>query len=295
MQRFQLASDEIVHALALDDRVRVVVATTTMLAREASRLHGATPLSSIAIGRLLTATALLGATTKGVERLSLQVEGGGPLGILLARALPDGSVYGTVGHPDGVPKPDAAGDYHIGDAVGRSGRLTVIRDIGMGAPYVGVVELQSGEIGEDVAHYLQTSEQIRSALGVGVLLDCDAQVEGAGGFLVQVLGGLQENELASIEARIEMTQRISELVAIGDDVEAILQSLGFADARILERRPLRYHAPTDRGYYRARLASLDTAALDSIFAEDDEIELTCEFTRETHRFARRDLRQLGQA
>lgn len=295
MSLFQQAEDEIVHALALGDRVRVVVATTTGIARTAAQLHGGTPLASIAIGRLLTGAALLGSASKGVERMSLQVEGGGPLGILLARAMPDGSVYGTVSRPDGVPAPDEAGDFHVGDAVGRNGRFTVVRDTGKGEPWVGVVAMETGEIGDEIASYLQSSEQIRSAIGVGVLLDCDAQVEGAGGFLVQLLGGVEEEQLDELEARIGLTQRISELVAIGETADSILASLKLPDLRVLERRPLRYHAPTDREYYRARLSSLDAAALDSLFEGDASIELTCEFTRQSHTFTRSELRSLGNA
>jgi molecular chaperone Hsp33 len=289
-----LPHDSLVHALAFDDRVRVVVAATTGIVRAAAAVHGGSPYATVALGRVLTAAALLESASKGLERLSLQVEGGGPLGVLIGRALPDGNVYGAVSNPHGLPQTDGA-TAGIADAVGRNGRLVVVRDTGASEPYVGVVELVSGEIGDDVAAYLMQSEQIRSAIGLGVQVDAEGAVTGAGGVLLQLLGGVDEDEIAELEAALDFVGHVSERVAAGDSAETIARCLLLPGLRILHERPLRFAPPTDRSYYRARLARLNAAALDELFGEDESIELTCDFTGERHVFTRADLRSLGDA
>lgn len=287
--------DERVHALALEDRVRIVVASTTVLVREAAAIHVGSPLSTVALGRLLTGAALLEATAKGMERLSLQVDGGGPIGALLARAYPDGRVCGTVRHPGRLPETEREGGWEVGDAVGRDGRLTVIRDMGFGEPWVGTVSLQNGEIGADLNAYLDQSEQVTSAVSVGVALDEAGGVRGAGGFLVQILGGLGPDEFEEVAARLEGLRQVATRVSVGDGADALLSGLGLRGLRVLERRALRYGSHTDRDYYRARLAGFDKVTLEELFGDRATLALQCEFTGVHHVFTRAELTTAGNA
>lgn len=282
-------ADALVHALAFEDTVRIVAAVSTETVGTLLQTHDTSPTATAALGRLTTAAALMGATLKDGARLSLQVEGGGPLGMLLARATDSGEVYGTVAHPhaDVPPRPD--GKLDVGAAVGDRGMLLVSRDLGFGEPYVGMVPLTSGEIGDDIAGYFLQSEQIRSAVGVGVLVTPDRAVAGAGGFLLQLLGGVPEDAIEALEARLSSIRDLSREIEGGLDHDALLERLTGGDHRVVARRPLRHACPFDRTYYADRLRSLGETSLDELFGDEPSIDVTCEFTRATYAFTRAEL------
>jgi molecular chaperone Hsp33 len=280
-------TDQLLHALAFDDQVRVLACTTSQTVAEATRLLDPSPLGAAVLGRLLTGAALLAATHKQLQRLTLQLQGRGPAGLVLARAAPDGSVYGTLGQPRLDLPLDARGRLDVAAAVGREGLLQVVRDHGRGEPWVGVVEITSGEIGEDLAWYLLRSEQIHSAVGLGVSLNRDGIV-GAGGFLVQILGGVSEDVLDELAMAIHETQRMSAEIGAGATARDLLEHI-CPGARVLEERPLRYHCPHDRHYYQQRLVSLGEATLQDLFREQPSIEVRCEFTGHTYLFQREDM------
>jgi len=282
-------ADERIRALAYDDNVRIVAAVSTTVVGDAMRIHDAGPTGAAALGRLLTATALLAATNKGAERLTLQVQGGGPLGLLLARTAGEGEVYGTVGRPRAhvFPRPD--GKLDVGRGVGTDGQLMVVKDLGFGEPYIGTVPLVSGEIGDDVAEYLARSEQTLSAIGVGVRLSPQATCLGAGGFLVQILGGCDEEAFDAIEARIAELRELSRDIEHGASARDLVAMLAGGTERVLESTPLAYRCPLDRAYYAGRLRSLGREALAEAFGAQPDIEVVCEFSRVAHTFTREEL------
>lgn len=285
-------ADKVLHALAFDDRARIIATSARDTVQTAVRTHDAEATAGAAFGRSLIAARLLQASVKKHERVTLQIQGGGPLGLLLARALPSGDVYGTVGSPHVHLPPRPDGKLDVGRAVGTDGYLMVSRDTGNGKPYSGTTELVSGEIGDDIAHYLATSEQIRSATGMGVLMGPDGEVRSAGGFLVQVLGGLTDEELTQLELRIITLSDISRDLEDGIEAEGILERLTDGNHRVIAEAPIRYHCPNDREYYRDRLLSLGREDVADIFESDEQISLTCEYTKNVYEFRRDEFADL---
>jgi len=286
-------SDTLVHALAWEDRVRVISAVTTQSVRRCAEVHQTSPTATAALGRLLTAAALMGATLKGEDRISLQVLGDGPLGVLLARSLPDGRVYGTVRNPHASLPPRDDGSPDVAGAVGLPGYLMVSKDVGIGEPYVGTVGLTTGEIGDDIAAYYDQSEQVQSAVGLGVAVDADARVVAAGGFLLQVVGGLSDEDIADLALGIRSARNLSGEIAAGGSAIDTLVCLAGNRFRTLEERPIRYDAPHDRSYYGVRLAALGD--LDAVFGSDPSVEIVCEFTRQAFSFTRAEIETLRDA
>lgn len=291
-----LPEDILLHAVTDDGELRVLVATTSRTCRVASLTHDAGPVATLVLGHALTGAALLRATLKSNDRLGLQFDGRGPLGHLVARALPGGDVYGTVANPRAEAEYDDEGAILPGRALGSQGTLLVTRDSGTGTPWTGSVELSTGRIADEISHYLITSEQIRSAVGLGLHLDRTDRVAAAGGFLIQVLGGVPEERLERIDARIATIAALGREIADGATAETILQRiLGGEPHRILATRSLQYQAPQDRNYYLLRLASLSRGDIDQVFEGDSEVEIVCEFTRERHRFTRAEVERTARS
>lgn len=277
--------DQLLHALAFGDRVRVLAATTTHLVTTAAEIHGTSPTATIALGRTLTCAGIMARTLKNLERLTIQIQGGGPLGLVLGRAMPDGSIYGTVGNPGVEIARREDGEFDVAGAVGTTGRLMVIRDLGLKEPYIGVTNLVSGEISDDLAHYYMTSEQVRSALGAGVLVGPEG-VRAAGGFLVQILGGVAEDELRELETRLILLSTMSRDIEAGMSAHDIVRRLSGDDHRIVGESELRYDCPFDEQHYVNHIAGLDAEAISQIFEGDESVPVTCEFTRRTFHITR---------
>lgn len=278
--------DRITRAIAFDDTVRITAVVTTGVVDDAMRIHGTSPTASAALGRLLTGTLLLATTVKDNVRLTLQLQGGGPFGLMLARTGGPGEVYGTMQNPGQVIPPREDGKLDVGAGVGRDGQLMVIKDLGLREPYVGATPVVSGEIGDELTLYLANSEQVQSAVGVGVLVTPDAACSGAGGFLVQVLGGASDDALDALESRLVEFKALSREIAAGASTEELIKRLSGGDHRVLDDQPVAYRCPLDRAYYLERLQSLGSDALGEAFADDPSIEVTCEFSRQTYTFER---------
>lgn len=282
-----MKQDHVIHALAWNDNVRVVATDMTQAVQEAVRVHGTDATASAALGRALIAARLMQATVKDTERITLQIKGFGPVGLIVARAEPNGDVYGSIQNPDVHLPPRADGKLDVGAAVGWVGELVVVRDTSANAePYVGITELVSGEIGDDLANYLVTSEQIKSAVILGVMMGPDGEVRGAGGVIVQILGGLDDEVIDALEARIHALSNISQDVTEGATAETLLRALCGDEARVVAERPTKYYCANGREYYASRLTNLDARTLNELFEDDASIELTCEFTRQVFRFTR---------
>jgi molecular chaperone Hsp33 len=288
-------TDYMVRAMDARGNIRAFVATTTQLAEEARRRHDTWPVATAALGRLLTATALLSATLKDPnESITVRLAGNGPIGGLIADADEQGRVRGYVTHPH-VELPLKNGKLDVGGAVGQ-GYVYVTRQLALEGIYTGTAEMISGEIGEDMAYYLTTSEQTPSAVGLGVRVNPDGSVAAAGGFLLQLMPGADDQVRDRLEANLQALGAVSRRVEEGMSPEAMLEVLlAGLEYRVLERRDLRFACRCSREKALDALITLDPAELEQMAAEDGGAELTCHFCGEVYRFTLEEVRQARTA
>jgi molecular chaperone Hsp33 len=278
----------LVRATAMGGKVRALAVNSTEAVRELARLQSTTPAATAALGRLATAALLLGATLKKESHLvTVQVKGGGPVGTVLASANGRGEVRGLVGNP----RPDVPemvnGKLNVAGAVGTTGRLTVIKDLGLREPYNSTVELVSGEIGKDFAYYFARSEQVPSAVGLGVFVDRTGEVEAAGGYIIQVMGGLSEEEVAAIEHEVASLPHPTTMIRSGESPEDVLGRVFGAEFQVLDQMPVRFHCPCNRDRAERALILLGPGEIDAIMAQQahrGHSDVTCEFCGSNYRF-----------
>ena len=287
-------SDQLVRAISKDGFVKAVAVSTRELTERARQIHRMTPVATAALGRTLAAASMMGNALKGEgSRVTLQIQGGGPLGTVLAVSDNEGNVRGTVGDPtvDLPLRPD--GKLDVGSAVGCDGTLTVIRDLNMKEPYVGSVGLLGGEIAEDLAAYFVESEQIPTACGLGVLVDRDQSVLAAGGYLIQLLPGAGEDVISKVEGGVMAAGSVTGLLRENDDPEAILRKvLSDFDLDILEKSPVEYRCYCSRERMERALISLGPQQLESLIEEQGSAELRCQFCDNVQTFTRQQLEAL---
>ncbi|MDI3328276.1 MAG: Hsp33 family molecular chaperone HslO [Alicyclobacillaceae bacterium] len=282
--------DYIVRATAVSGKVRAYAARTTALVEELRRRHGTWPVATAALGRTVTAAAMMGAMLKGTERLTVQIRGSGPLGEIVADADAAGYVRGYVREPRVDLPLNAAGKLDVASAVGE-GFLHVIKDLGLREPYRGSVPLISGEIGEDFAYYFAVSEQIPSGVGVGVLVEPPDRVKQAGGFIVQLFPGLPEEEVARLEEAIARLPAVTTLLDRGLTPEELLQSM-VPDVQLLDRVPVSFRCRCSRERMERVLVALGRDELESLYREQGGAEIHCHFCAEIYRFSREELQRL---
>jgi len=284
--------DRLARTLSADGTVRGLAAVTTGLVEEARLRHGTLPTASAALGRTLTAALLLGGLLKTGERVSLELSGDGPLGGILADATPDGEVRGFVSRPD-VHLPARAGKLDVSGAVGRGLLCVMRRPAGDGTPYRSIVPLVSGEIGGDVASYLVGSEQIPSAVGVGVFVEPDGRVSAAGGYLLQAMPGAEPATIARLEANVGAAAAPSDLVRQGLGAPAILERLlaGFP-THVLEEHPVRFQCGCNRERVAAAIVAMGRAELLDVLAGERRAEVVCRFCAARYEVDEDELRAL---
>ena len=286
--------DRLVRAITKDGMVKAVAVTTRELTERARQIHKTLPAATAALGRTLAAASMMGNALKGDgASLTLRIQGGGPLGILLAVSDNQGNVRGTVDNPavDLPLRPD--GKLDVGTAVGCDGTLTVIRDLHMKDPYVGSVGLLAGEIAEDLAAYFVESEQIPTACGLGVLVDRDQSVLAAGGYLIQLLPGAGDDVITKVERGVMAAGSVTSLLSRSNSSEAMLRELlSDFDLEILERSPIAYRCDCSRDRMERALISLGPEELKSIIDEQGGAELTCRFCDNVQRFTKAELESL---
>ncbi len=282
--------DYLVRALAAGGTVRVLAARTTDLVEEARRRHQTTPTATAALGRALTAGALLGALLKGRERVTLRILGDGPLGGIVVDAGADGRVRGYVKQPRVLLPLAPGGKLDVGRAVGRRGSIHVTRDLGLKEPYTSSGPLVSGEIGEDLTHYFARSEQTPSAVSLGVLVDPGGAVRAAGGLLVQLLPGWGPEAARLVEANLAGLDSISRAIDRGATPEDLVElALSGVEGRTRERQPLLFSCRCSRDRSSQLLLSLGHDELADMLRSDGGAELRCRFCAEMYRFDRDEL------
>jgi molecular chaperone Hsp33 len=269
--------DGLYHVTLLDGQARALIIDSTRLVEDARVVHGLSKTATAALGRHLTAAAMLGAMIKEADgSVTATVKGDGPLGTLLAVARPDGAVKGYVDAPD-VELARVDGKLAVGDAVGRQGRLTVIRDLGFGEPYVGQVNLVSGELAEDYAMYFAASEQVPSLVSLGVLVA--DRVVSAGGLIVQMLPGASEAAISAVEALAPGLKGISTAMeGIGLD-EAVARLLGPVKPQIIGRVDTRYACDCNMERIERALISIGEEELRELIDEPGYAEVGCHFCK----------------
>ena len=287
--------DQLIRILTADGALRAAAASTTALVEETRHRQQTDPTATVAIGRVVTAAALLGSLLKGAQRLALIIEGNGPLRQISAETDAHGNLRATLKEPVAglPPKQDR---FDVAGAIGRAGFLQVVKDLGLGEPYRGMVQLVSSEVAEDLAWYLTTSEQVPSSVALGVTLGPAAEVTAAGGFLVQAMPGCPDNVLVDLEARIRSLPPVSTLLGQGLAPEQLLAEL-FADIpyQVQSRCDLAYRCTCSRPQVRAMLATLDREELQEMAAEPEDITVTCEFCKEPYRFSPAEVAELAGA
>ncbi|HEY9625227.1 MAG TPA: Hsp33 family molecular chaperone HslO [Crinalium sp.] len=289
-------ADQLVRATAADGGIRAVGVITTRLAEEARQRHNLSYVATAALGRTMSAGLLLASSMKRVEsRVNIRVKGNGPLGGILVDAGQDGTVRGYVDNPDIELPPNAKGKLDVGGAVGSDGYLYVVRDVGYGYPYSSTVELVSGEIGEDVTHYLVSSEQTPSALVLGVFVGAEG-VTASGGLLVQVLpkAARDESLVEKLESRIAKLSGFTPLLQAGKSLHQMFEDLlGDMGLEIFpETQMLRFHCGCSFDRVLGALKMLGQDELRDMIEKDDGAEATCHFCNEVYQANSEELEKL---
>lgn len=281
--------DYLIRATAYEGKVRAFAVRTTGIVEELRRRHQTTPTATAALGRTVTAALMMGIMLKGKEKLTVQVKGGGPIGQIVADSNAHGEVRGYVDNPAVDLPLNQIGKLDVAGAVGTDGFLYVIKDLGLKEPYRGSIPIVSGELGEDFTYYFAKSEQTPSAVALGVLVDVDYTVKTAGGFIIQLLPGLTDDEIAQIEKELAALPPITSLLDRGDRLEDILATL-LPGAEVLERRDdIRFQCKCSRERVEQTLISLGRDELQQILEEDGKAEIVCHFCNEAYRFSRENL------
>lgn len=288
--------DRLVTASAADGTVALVAGITTKLVAETRERHGTSPTASVAVGRLITAAALLGANLKGRERLSLQITGSGTIGGLVADVmmLPDHTVGARAyaHHPHADLPPTADGKFNVSELVGR-GKLLVTKSYEVGQPYTGIVNLITGEIASDVAAYFAYSEQVPSVVAIGVHLD-QSGVRAAGGVVAHVLPGASEDTIARLEDNSNAMDPITTQVLAGVEPEGIIERIcaGMSPKRLREYDVL-FACRCTREKVETALLGLGHDELVKIAQEQPTTEATCEFCKRVWKLSADEVNNLA--
>lgn len=284
--------DYIVRATAGDGQVRAFAATTGNLVEEARRRHNTSPVATAALGRLLTAGAMMGSMMKNdTDVLTLQIKGNGPLGGITVTADAKANVKGFVENPDAM-LPPKNGKLDVGGAVG-IGLLNVIKDMGMKEPYVGQTILQTSEIAEDLTYYFATSEQVPSSVGLGVLMNKDNTVHCAGGFIVQVMPFVTDEVLSRLEENIQKISSVTQMLDDGHTPEQMLERvLEGLDIEITDTIPANFSCNCSHERIEKAIISIGKKDIQSMIDEGKEVEVKCHFCNTAYKFSVEELKEI---
>ncbi|MCE9656664.1 Hsp33 family molecular chaperone HslO [Clostridium celatum] len=287
-------SDKIIRAVAKDGMVRIIAGTTTELVDTARSIHECTPVAAAALGRMLTAGALLGATLKSEnEVMTLRINGGGDAEGVVVTAYEGAKVKGYIGNPYGDLPLNANGKLDVGGYIGKNGNLMVIKDLGLKDPYVGQVPIHSGEVAEDLAYYFTVSEQTPSAVSLGVLVDTDYSIKVAGGFIIQMLPGADEFLADIITYRLEEIPSLTTMLNEGKTMDDILDYIfGDMDLKILEEMKPEFSCNCSREKVEKALISIGEKDLKEIYEEGKNEELKCHFCNKTYVFTSEEIGEM---
>ncbi|GKV57778.1 33 kDa chaperonin [Sporosarcina sp. NCCP-2222] len=285
-----MMSDYLIRALAFDNTIRAYAVRSTETVSEAQRRHYTWPTATAALGRSMTATVMMGAMLKGEEKLTVKIEGNGPLGPIVADANAKGEVRGYATHPQTHFDLNEKGKLDVRRAVGTEGMLTVVKDLGLRDYFTGQVPLVSGEVAEDFTQYFVVSEQVPSAVGLGVLVNPDNTVKAAGGFVIQVMPGATDETITELEKRISTVEPISKLIDRGLTPEEILEEvLGRDNVQVIDRMPVTFSCNCSRERFGNAIIGLGEKEIRDMIEEDGQAEAECHFCLEKYVYTKEDL------
>ncbi|ALC88443.1 heat-shock protein Hsp33 [Bacillus sp. FJAT-18017] len=286
-------SDYLVKALAYGGQVRAYAVTSTETISEAQRRHYTWPTASAALGRAMTAGLMMGAMLKGDEKLTIKIEGGGPIGNILVDSNARGTVRGYVSNPQTHFELNEKGKLDVRRAVGTDGTLTVVKDLGLRDFFSGSIQLVSGELGEDFTYYFATSEQVPSSVGVGVLVNPDNSILAAGGFILQLMPGTSDNTISVMEERLKTIEPVSKMIQRGLTPEEILEQLvGKEELSILEKMPVSFECTCSKERFADAIVSLGQGEIREMIEEDGQAEAHCHFCNEKYLYTKEELEEL---
>lgn len=286
-------SDYLVRAMAADAQIRAFAVTSRDLVEEARSRHDLSPVVTAALGRLMTGACLMGSMLKGEQDvLTLQVSGDGPVRGMTVTADAKGNVKGYVQAPQAMMPPNAQGKLDVGGVIGK-GYLTVIKDMGMKDPYASKVELQTGEIADDLTYYFAASEQVPSCVALGILMERNNTVKQAGGFIIQLMPFAQEEVIQKLEEKISGLKPVTTLLEEGNTPEQILSLiLGDMGLEIMEKTPVQFLCGCTKERVEKVLYSLKKEDIKEMIAEGRDVELHCHFCNTDYVFTVDELKKM---
>lgn len=286
-------SDYIIRATAANSQIRAFAAVTTDVVETARKAHNTSPVATAALGRLLTGGTMMGTMMKGdKDILTLQIHAGGPLQGITVTADSKGNVKGYVGNPNVCIPANSKGKLDVAGAVG-VGFMNIIKDMGLKEPYMGQVALQTSEIADDLTYYFATSEQVPSAVGLGVLMNKDNTVRQAGGFIVQLMPFAEESVIAKLEENVQKINSVTNLLEEGHTPESLLEKVleGF-DIEINDRMDTKFYCNCSKERVEKALISIGRKELNELIQEGKEVEMNCHFCNTNYVFSVEELKEI---
>lgn len=290
-----MKNDYMIRAVAADNAIRAYAVTSRDMVETARDAHNTSPVMTAALGRLLSAGAMMGSMLKGEkDLLTLQIQCSGPAKGLTVTADSYGNVKGFAMNPVVDLPPNAQGHLNVGGALDL-GILSVIKDLGLKEPYVGQCELQTGEIAEDLTYYFAVSEQVPSAVGLGVLMNQDNTVKQAGGFIIQLMPDAKDEVIENLEKRIQEIDSVTMMLDRGLSPEKILEEiLGDFGMTVYEPEPVAFSCDCSKERVKRALATISKKDLDSIINDGESIEVKCQFCNKAYTFEIDELKELSE-
>lgn len=284
-----------IRATAAEGQIRAFAVTSKELVEEARKRHNTSQIVTAALGRLMSGAVMMGSMMKGEkDLLTIRVNGDGPMRGMTVTADAAGNVKGYPFVPDVVLPANALGKLDVAGAIG-AGNMSVIKDMGLKEPYIGQTALQTGEIAEDLTYYFAVSEQVPSAVGLGVLMNKENTVEQAGGFIIQLMPFAEEEVIEKLEKKVAEVTSVTSLLAQGYNPEMILQKLlGDLGLEITENMPVRFYCGCSKERVTKALASISRAELDEIIKDGKPIEVNCDFCNTHYTFDIDELKEIGK-
>ncbi|WP_339196818.1 Hsp33 family molecular chaperone HslO [Solibacillus sp. FSL R5-0449] len=282
--------DYLVRGIAYDGQVRAFATNTTETVGEAQRRHNTWPVVSAALGRSMTASVMMGAMLKGDDKITVKIEGNGPIGPMVIDADAKGDVRGFVTNPHVHFELNGQGKLDVRAGVGSEGALTVVKDLGLRDMFSGQTPIVSGEIAEDFTYYFASSEQVPSSVGLGVLVNPDNTILAAGGFIIQLMPGCEEETIEAIEKRLSSIEPVSKMIEKGYSPEQILEAvLGEGNVQILSSMPVQFQCQCSKERFGAAIISLGVGEIQEMIDEDGQAEAQCHFCLEKYHFDKNEL------
>ncbi|TCZ74340.1 Hsp33 family molecular chaperone HslO [Paenibacillus albiflavus] len=283
--------DYMIRGTALEGKVRAFAVQTTALTQELHQRHGTTPTAAAALGRTAAAALMMGAMLKGEEKLTVQVKGGGPIGQIVVDANAKGEARGYVTNPDVDLPLNSVGKLDVAGAVGTDGYLYIIKDLGLKEPYRGSIPIISGELAEDFTYYFAKSEQTPSAVALGVLVDVDYKIKAAGGFIIQLLPGLTDQEITEVEKQLATIPSMTNMLEQGLTLEQILKEV-IPSTKVMESMDISFKCSCSLERIEQTLLTLGKKELESLRDENESAEVVCHFCNEKYNFTQEQLQEL---